>query len=133
MNANPSDELHLVGEFDEIVAGPGVEQPGLHHGLLPGREHDHRHGGGGGIPAEVTDHFQPVDAGHDEVLQDHRGPKCRGRADGLGPFAAELESHVGLVGKQPPHGFADHGLVIDEQNAVNRFHGARRQYSGIGA
>ena len=93
---------------------PRANASALMRGLLLRRQDDHRDVPGRGVGPEELDQRQPVDLGHDEVLEDDGGRDLLGHLERLGRVAAVVEADVGLAGKHPAHGLADDRLVVDQ-------------------
>ncbi len=114
--SDPGQQLEPVGELDDVIVGPQREGLGLDRRLLLGGEYDHRRLAGRLVGPDHLHQGQPVDLGHDQVLEDDRGldPVCL--VEGLGGVAAVVEDDVRLAGEHPAHGLADHRLIVDQQD-----------------
>ncbi len=114
--ANPGDQLDLIRQLHQVIIG--AEGKGLAFDLriLVRREDDDGSVPRGRVGPELVDQRQAVHAGHDQVLQDHRGLDLVGDREGLAGIGAVMKINVRLIGQRPADGFADHGLVIHEQH-----------------
>jgi hypothetical protein len=76
--------------------------------------------------SRVANQRQPVQPRHHQILQDDRRLDQLGLMDGLMRIGAKMEIDVVLIGQPTPHGFADHGLIVDQQHhrgvLVGRLH-----------
>ena len=116
MVANARKQLDHVWQLDQVIVGAGGEGGALDLGVLLGRQHDDRHIAQAGRRTILGEQFDTVDAGHDQVLQDHRRLDLLSHAQRLMWVGAEVEVDVALFAQRPPHGFTDHGLVVDQQH-----------------
>ena len=64
----------------------------------------------------MHEQVEAVEAGHDQILQDHRRLDLLRQAQGLLRVGAEVEVDVALCAQRPSHGLADHGLIVDQQH-----------------
>jgi hypothetical protein len=119
-------EFHRIRQLHEVVGGAAGEQFGLHGWLLHGRQHDDRHVRGGRQGAKALDHVGPFDVGHDEILEDHRGPQRCGGLDGRGGVASKLNLRIGQVGEHALDHRADERLVVHDEDTMARSGVARR-------
>jgi hypothetical protein len=109
-------QLDGIGELHEIVARAAGERLGLGGGFLPGAQHHHRHVGEGLVGAVGLEQLEAVGIRHHEVLQDDRGMHAPCGVEGDGTLEADVQGDAVVVGEHPPHRFADHRLVVDEQD-----------------
>ena len=59
---------------------------------------------------------QAIEAGHHQILQDHRRLDPHRLGDGLLRVGAEVEVDVFLIRQPTAHRFADHRLIIHQQH-----------------
>jgi len=128
VDAEPRDQLDLVGGLDQVVVGPGFEQLRLDVAPLHGGEHDHGHHRGGGERPVAADHLEAVDLVHDEVLEDDGGAEGLGDGHRRRGVGAELEDELRVGGEEAAEEGADELLVVDHEHAV----GGRRRCSRPG-
>ncbi|GMV27339.1 MAG: hypothetical protein AMXMBFR58_33700 [Phycisphaerae bacterium] len=60
--------------------------------------------------------IEPVDIGHDQVLQDDRRPGAIRHVQGVAPDPAVVELEPLDIGEQPAEGFGDDELIIHQQD-----------------
>ena len=71
-----------------------------------------------GFAPELSDERQPVDAGHDQILENDGGLDLIGALDGFLGVPAIMEINIGLIGERAADGFAHHQLIIHEQHLL---------------
>ena len=118
VHADTGDELDRIGKLDEIVVGSSLEKVRLDHRLLAGREDDDRHIAGRREGSEPAHHLEPVEAWHDEVLQNERRPEGHGQFDRFLRVRREGVNDVALVGEHLAHRLADQLLIVEQENAM---------------
>ena len=114
--ANPGDQLDLVGQLHQVIIGAEGKGLAFDLGVLVRGEDDDGGVFGGRVGAELLDQREAVHAGHHQVLENHRGLDLVGDGEGLAGVGAVMEINVGLVGQGAADGFADHGLVVHQQD-----------------
>ena len=118
VNSDPGDQFDGVRQLHEVVGRPARQQFGLLFRFRHGGEHDHRDLGRDGQIVEPPHHVQPVDVGHDEILQDHGRAKRLGGGERRSSVLPKLQHDVVGPGQQPGDSLPDQGLVVDEKDTV---------------
>ena len=110
------DELEAIGGLHQVVIGPKAKRLGLGSGLFGARHDDEGGLASRGVGAEELHQRQPIDVGHDEVLQDNRGIQLVGDVERLKGVGAVVQADLGMVAQHLSHQFGDNGLIIDQQD-----------------
>src|SRR5687768_4642312 len=96
MRLDASDELDAVGYLDQVIARAGLEGAALVTRVLLGGEHDDGDASGVWICAKEADQREAIDAGHHEILQDHRRLQLPRHWHGEGDVRAGMELNLRL-------------------------------------
>ncbi|MND72964.1 hypothetical protein D3C80_645260 [compost metagenome] len=126
--ADARHQFDGVRQLDQVVVGPGGKRRALDQRVFLGRQDDDRDVLGRRVVAVLTHQGQPVQARHDQVLQDHRGLDAHGLGHRLVRVGAEVEVDVLFIGQATPHRLADHGLVVDQQHHRRVLVGGRETF-----
>ena len=111
-----SDQFDGIGQFDEVIVGSQGEGLRLDDGFFLGGQDDHGNLACGLVDAEKLDQCQPIDIGHDQILQNDRRMHGVGRVDGAGGIGTEVENDVAFLGEHAPDGFPNDRLIVHEQD-----------------
>ena len=122
--ADAGDQFDLIRQFHQVIIRAEGEGLAFDLRIFVGGEDDDGCFARAGVGAELTQQCQAVHAGHHQVLQDHRGLDLVRDGEGFAGIGAVMEIDVGVIGQRPADGFADHRLVVHEQDDLTRF---RRQ------
>ena len=114
--ANPGDQFDLVGQLNQIVIGAEGKSMAFDLGVLVRREDDDGSVFGSRVGAELLDQREAVHAGHHQILQNHRGLDLVRDREGFAGVGAVMKINVGLIGQSAPDRFANHGLVVNDQD-----------------
>lgn len=112
--------VQVIG-LEHVVVGPGIQPlDALRHGIARG---GHQHGGAVLAGAQVAQHGQTIALGQAQVQQ-HQVIRL-GAQGRVGRVAIARPVHRVLLGaQQVQHGFTDHGIVFNKQQAHGK--GAER-------
>ena len=113
---NAGDQLDLVGQFDQVVIGAHREGLAFDLRIFVRRKHDDRCIASRGVGAELANQSQAIDARHHQILENDRRLNLIGDGNGFAGVSAIMEIDIALVGQSAPDGFADHGLIVHQQN-----------------
>ncbi len=113
----PGDHFNLIGQLDQIVAGPPGDTVGLDLGILLGRENDDGDGGGETAGPHLTQQGPAIQFRHHQIQQDHHRTHFFHHGQGLLGILAVVQLQVihplqhatqNLVGKR---------FIINQQDA----------------
>src|SRR5687767_8751334 len=111
--ANAGDEILFGWQLDQVVVGAGASRPRRCIRTVVSRKHDDRGVKGRRILSKPPYHRQPVDVGHDEILQDHRRADLLRAWDGIDRGQAAVQVDIGLGGQQSAYSHSDELLIVD--------------------
>ncbi|MCY1454057.1 hypothetical protein D9M71_710930 [compost metagenome] len=116
MVADARHQLDGVRQFHQVVVGSGGKGRALDQWVFLGRQDDDRDVLGGRVVAVFAHQGQAVQARHDQVLEDYRGLDLHRLGHRLVRVGTKVEVDVLFVSQATPHRFADHCLIVDQED-----------------
>ncbi|MNZ29740.1 hypothetical protein D3C78_469940 [compost metagenome] len=125
MVTNACHQLDGIRQLDQVIVGARCKGRALDQRVFLGRQDDDRNVPGCRVVTVLAHQRQTIEAGHDQVLQDHRRLDPHRLGHRLVRVGTEVEVDVLFMSQTTAHRFTDHGLIVDQQDHCRVFIGGR--------
>ena len=106
------NQLDLVRQLDDIIVRSRRESLALHHWIVIARQNNYGNVFRLSVAPIPTNQVQPIDARHNEILQNNGGADALSDCDSLRGIGAVVKRDLALLRQSPANRLANYGLVV---------------------